>query len=45
MRAVAHNPEFAAKVGVPTKVGKDFESADQAKARNKAIVEHLRKRK
>ena len=30
MRAVAHNPKFAAKVGVPVKVGKDFVAADKA---------------
>lgn len=40
MRAVAHNPEFAKKVGIPQKVGADFEAAD----RNKAIVEGLRKK-
>lgn len=30
MQAVARNPEFAKKVGIPQKVGKDFESADKA---------------
>lgn len=29
MAAVAHNPAFAKKVGIPTKVGKDFTAADQ----------------
>ena len=29
MDAVAHNPEFAKKVGVPTKVGKEFSRADK----------------
>jgi hypothetical protein len=43
MRAVAHNPGFAKKVGVPQNVGRDFEAADAA--RNKAIVEHLRRKK
>ena len=28
MRAVSHSPKFAAKVGVPTSVGKDFNNAD-----------------
>ena len=28
MRAVAHNPKFAKKVGVPVSVGKDFAGAD-----------------
>lgn len=38
MRAVSHDPAFAKKVGVPQKVGQDFEAAD----RNKAIVSQLR---
>jgi hypothetical protein len=29
MAAVAHNPEFAAKVGIPQKVGKEFNTADK----------------
>ena len=29
MEAVAHSPKFAAKAGVPTKVGKDFAAADK----------------
>ena len=28
MAGVAHSPEFAAKVGVPQSVGKDFNEAD-----------------
>tara|TARA_R110000822_G_scaffold158199_2_gene297783 strand:+ start:133 stop:411 length:279 start_codon:yes stop_codon:yes gene_type:complete len=31
MAAVAHNPEFAKKVGIPQKVGKEFSTADEAK--------------
>jgi hypothetical protein len=31
MQAVAHNPKFAKKVGVPTKVGKEFAKADEGK--------------
>jgi len=31
MAAVAHNPEFAKKVGVPQSVGKDFNAADKGK--------------
>ena len=31
MRAVAHSPKFAKKVGVPQSVGKDFEMADKKK--------------
>ena len=31
MLAVAHNPEFARKAGVPQSVGQDFEAADEGK--------------
>jgi hypothetical protein len=31
MAAVAHNPEFAKKVNIPQKVGKEFSKADEAK--------------
>ena len=31
MEAVAHNPSFAKKVGIPTSVGKDFAAADKGK--------------
>ena len=31
MAAVAHNPAFAKKVGIPQKVGKDFAKADEGK--------------
>ena len=31
MEAVAHNPAFAKKVGVPQSVGKDFSNADKGK--------------
>lgn len=33
MRAVAHSPKFAKKVGVPQSVGKDFEMADKKKVK------------
>jgi hypothetical protein len=29
MRAVAHSPQFAAKVGIPVSVGKKFVAADK----------------
>lgn len=32
MRAAAHNPEFAKKMGIPQNVARDFEAADKAKA-------------
>lgn len=35
MQAVANNPAFAKKVGVPQKVGKDYAMADKAKKRKK----------
>lgn len=31
MNAVAHNPDFAKKVGIPQSVGKEFSEADKAK--------------
>ncbi len=37
MEAVAHNPKFAKKVGIPQKVGKDFAAADDRKAKVKAL--------
>jgi hypothetical protein len=38
MEAVAHNPAFAKKVGIPQKVGKDFSDADKGKKFNKGGV-------
>ena len=35
MRAVAHNPAFAKKVGVPQSVGKEFMKADKRKGKVK----------
>jgi len=35
MRAAAHNPQFAKKVGIPQNVARDFEAADEAKAKPK----------
>ena len=37
MEAVAHNPEFAKKAGVPQSVGKDFAEADKRKKMAKAL--------
>ncbi|WP_165830693.1 hypothetical protein [Phenylobacterium soli] len=31
MEAVAHDPAFAKKAGIPQKVGQEFVSADEAK--------------
>ena len=33
MRAASHNPAFAKKVGIPVKVAKEFNRADQAQKR------------
>ena len=33
MAAAAHNPKFAKRVGIPVKVAKDFNEADQKKGK------------
>jgi len=38
MTAVAHNPKFAKKVGIPQSVGKDFAEADKGKKFKKGGV-------
>ena len=38
MAAVAHNPAFAKKVGIPQSVGVDFNKADKGKTFNKGGV-------
>jgi hypothetical protein len=43
MRAVAHSPSFAAKVGIPVSVGKEFESADKRAGRFQAHHKHVGK--
>lgn len=43
MRAVAHSPEFAKKVGIPVSVGKDFSAADKRRGK-KAIAKLPRKK-
>jgi len=35
MRAAAHNPAFAKKMGIPQKVAKEFSAADKRKAKRK----------
>jgi hypothetical protein len=37
MEAVAHDPKFAKKAGVPVSVGKDFAAADKAKKLGKLL--------
>jgi len=38
MAAAAHNPAFAAKVGIPMKVAKDFNKADTGGAMLRAAM-------
>jgi hypothetical protein len=38
MQAVAHNPKFAKKVGVPASVGKEFTKSGGGMAESKAMV-------
>ncbi len=35
MAAAAHDPKFAAKMGIPRKVAKEFNRADAAKSKKK----------
>lgn len=35
MRAAAHNPEFAKKMGIPQDVAEEYAKADEAKHKNK----------
>jgi hypothetical protein len=37
MAAVAHNPAFAKKVGIPQSVGEEFNAADEARKRRGSI--------
>ena len=41
MRAVAHSKKFADKVGIPQKVGKDFEKADK-KSGNRSLPKRVK---
>lgn len=43
MAAAAHDPEFAAKLGIPQAVGKEYNRADQ-KVNVKALPERVRKK-
>jgi len=38
MAAVAHNPQFAKKVGIPQSVGKEFNQADAKKRVAEALA-------
>lgn len=41
MAAVAHNPQFASKVGIPQSVGREFNNADSAKSPRQKIAKAL----
>ena len=43
MEAVAHNSQFAAKVGIPQTVGQEFADADEAQAPAKKQHDRLAK--
>ena len=43
MSAAAHNPEFAAKAGVPLRVAKEFHNADTGKYGHKPTKKGTKK--
>jgi len=45
MQAAAHNPEFAAKAGVPVTVAKEFVAADKKRVNQYALPRSKRKPK
>jgi hypothetical protein len=42
MQAVAHNPKFAKKVGIPVSVGKEFNEADKRRGTIKKAIKKVR---
>lgn len=42
MRAVAHNPAFAKKVGIPQEVGREFSEADKRRNAIKKAIKKVR---
>jgi len=42
MEAVAHDPGFAKKVGIPRSVGKDFAKADETKMKGGGLYANIR---
>lgn len=40
MAAAAHDPKFAAKVGIPVKVAREFNAADQRQPTVRESVKH-----
>ena len=46
MEAVAHNPAFAKKTGIPQKVGKEFANADKGKEfKGGGLYENIHKKR
>lgn len=46
MEAVAHNPAFAKKVGIPSKVGKEFAKSDEGKKfKGGGLYENIHKKR
>jgi len=45
MAAAAHDPEFAAKVGVPQKVAKEFNQADKGSSLLQSAMAHRLRKK
>lgn len=43
MAAVAHNPQFAHKVGIPQAIGKEFNEADKAKKKKTSTRDKMYK--
>ena len=43
MQAVAHSPEFAKKVGIPQKVGREFTQDERAKV-GQAVQDRMKQR-
>jgi hypothetical protein len=45
MRAVAHNPKFAKKVGIPQSVGREFSEADKRRESIRKAIHTVRSRR
>ena len=45
MRAVAHSPAFAKKVGIPQSVGEEFNKADERKASIRKAIKMVKGRR
>jgi hypothetical protein len=45
MRAVAHSPKFAKKVGIPVSVGEEFNAADEKRPKQYTLPKTVKKGK